>query len=121
MKTIYEIEKLMGLKKVETPYFTGGFFYEGTLATGDFKGVGDYDRGLLSVRIGQHIKFPLTKICISTIDDGTWQGSSNTIFTAEQIDTLIKNFIEEYRFKLPSEEKLNEFLSKYGIYGLNTG
>lgn len=121
MKTIYDIEKLMGLKKVETPYYTGGFFYEGTLATGDFKGVFDYDRGLLSVRIGQHIKFPLTKISISTIDDGVWQGSSNNVFIGDEIDSLAKNFIEEFGIRLPSEEELNNFLREYGIYGVNTG
>lgn len=36
---IWEIEKLMGLKKFDSPYHTGGFIYQGTMSTGNFNGV----------------------------------------------------------------------------------
>ena len=56
MTNIWEIEKMMGLKKLESRHYTGEFFYEGIMSTGDFKGVYDYNRGLLSLKVYQHPK-----------------------------------------------------------------
>lgn len=119
--TIWEIEKEMGLRKKDSPHHTGGFYYEGVFATGDFKGVDDYGRGLLSVKISQLPPYPTNKISITTIDDGVWQGFSDEIFTPEIIEKLAKDFSDEFRNVLPTEEKLNKFLNKYKIHGLYTG
>lgn len=121
MKNIWEIEKMMGLKKVESPHHTGGFFYEGTMSTGDFNGVDDYNRGLLSLKIFQHPLYPTCKVSISTIDDGMWQGYSDEIFTGEQIEALALDIIKEYGIRLPSEEEFNKFLNQYKIHGIYTG
>ena len=120
-KNIWEIEKLMGLKKFDSPYHTGGFIYQGTMSTGDFCGVGDYNRGLLFLKVSQHPSYPQCKISISTIDDGVWQGFSDKEFTKEELEKLAQDIIDTYGIKLPSEEEFNDFLHKYKIHGLYTG
>ena len=111
----------MGIKKIDSPNHTGGFIYQGTVSTGDFDGLYDYNRGLLYLRISQHLSYPQCKISISTIDDGVWQGFSDKIFTGEELETLSQDFIYNYGIKLPSEEEFNKFLNKYKIHGINTG
>ena len=120
-KTIWEIEKMMGLKKVKSPYHTGGCYYEGTMSTGDFRGVDDYNRGLLSLRISQHPAYPECKVSISTIDDGVWQGYGKELLSAETLEQLAQEITETYGIRLPSEEEFNQLLNRYGIHGLYTG
>lgn len=123
MNNIWEVENMLGLKKIESPYYVGGFYYEGVMVTGEFKGICDYNRGIVNVKIGEH-KYPgvnKTKISITTIDDGVWQGFSDKTFTSDEIKNIVKEFMNKWRFVLPSESKLNEFLNKFNIHGLNTG
>ena len=118
---IWEIENLMGLKKFDSSHHTGGFIYQGTMSTGDFRGVCDYGTGLLFLRVCQHPSYPQCKISISTIDDGVWQGFSDKEFTGEELEKLAQDIIHTYRKRLPSEEEFNNFLNKYKIHGVNTG
>jgi len=120
-KNIWEIEKLMGLRKIKSIHHTGGCYYEGTVSTGNFNALDDYGKGLLSLKIGQHNTHPNCKISISTIDDGVWQGFSNQLLEPNTIETITKEFTKTYGIKLPSEKEFNTFLNNYGIHGLYTG
>jgi hypothetical protein len=113
MKTIWEIDKLLGLKK------TGDYRYEGTLCTGEFEAMGDYGRGILYVIIQSNEDSSFCPMSISTIDDGVW--TVNGVLKKENTEKLANEFIEKFGNVLPSEHVLNEFLRNYKLFGLYTG
>lgn len=111
--SIWEISKSLGLKEISE------FHYEGTLATGKFDQLFDYDTGLLFVSIQSNEGLNICPMSISTIDDGVWTVEGN--LKKEKVKILANEFIEEFGQILPTEEELNKFLQKYGLYGTYTG
>lgn len=113
---IHEIEKELGLRKVDNT------MYKGVVSSGDFHGCCDYNVGLLTLIICKPESGNFTHsyvVAIFTIDDDSWMGFSQD--GNFDIDELANEFSETFGTKLPNETHLNEFLAKYKIYGHNAG
>lgn len=127
---IYEIEKLLGLVKKENATITK---YEGTFTSGEFGEVlFDYNRGLLEVQISSTVEsynketnefrlLPL--VAISTIDDGVWQAFTVESMSQADANQLVEDIYTkwEWKYQLPSEKEMNEFLRQFKMWGENTG
>lgn len=115
-KLMKQIIGLLGLKPKQADencqYI--GLYYEGVMiANTDV--LFDYGEGILFMSIGNSkFKEGAATVSITSIDDGNWIGYANT---PVHIENLAVNFIHRFRNKLPDEATLNDFLSKYGIYG----
>jgi len=110
---IKDISELLGLRKfTRLPYI-----FEGVLSSGDFKGVHDYNVGLLKVSLSlDNNNFP--RMIISTVDDGVWVADGSKVV---DVDAFVDDFNKSFKTKLPTEKALNDFLMKYGMYGCFTG
>ena len=127
---IYEIAKLLGLVKKEHPQIAR---YEGVFTTGDFGDVlFDYGRGLLDVTVSSIVDtynketkemrlLPL--VAISTIDDGVWQAFTGESMSQKDANQLVDDIYSkwEWKYQLPSEQEMNEFLRQFKMWGENTG
>lgn len=120
---IWEIQKLMGLKKHAHPKIIK---YTGVFGTGGFESLGDYDAGLLRVNISVA---PKSKelfqpyISISTIDDGGWHGSTVNTMTLEEANSLAEKVALNFPWetKLRTEKELNDYLMEFEMWGEYTG
>lgn len=92
--------------------------------TGQFS-LFDYGAGLLNVSFyaKRENLYYQGVISISTIDDGVWQAYHEDVnfFTKEKCREIADDMYETFKGILPTEEKLNEFLSKYKVFGVHTG
>jgi hypothetical protein len=105
--------------------------HEMICAQGDFRGTFDYNRGLLVVSIGVYGNSEVTPVTFSTcmmilnIDDGFWRAESKhfaTIAEAQELaDKVSDEFVDKIGTKLPTEDKLNEFLRPFGMSGHSEG
>ena len=106
--TIYEIDKILGLKGISNSY------YQGVVLKGQFDG----DRGMYTLCVHKWREGNQVILSLSTIDDGVWTAESDK-FKEEDIKNLAENFIEKYGYILPTEKEFNIFLRNYGLYGIN--
>lgn len=121
MKKIYDLYKLL---KPFYEFTLSGNCYEAVFATGDFDGNGDYDKGFLQVTILFDYSYGDAEQVvgyITNIDDGVWQMFRDKCFNQTEALDLCKKFKDEFGTKLPTESVLNEFLQKFGVYGVYTG
>ncbi|MGB3945285.1 MAG: hypothetical protein WBK76_00395 [Candidatus Saccharimonadales bacterium] len=124
MKTIWDIQRELGLEKCEDGSYTG------TYTTGQFDQLHDYDCGLLQVKIGV-VNIRNTRrvlFSISTIDDGVWQAwDAKTDYTKEEAQQRVEEIANTFSqrmngsLKLPTEKVLNEWLSHIKLWGEYTG
>lgn len=127
---IYEVGKLLGFEKKDHPKITS---YKGTFTSGKFGNVlFDYGRGLLHVSLTSTVEeynkktkeFRLQPVvAISTIDDGAWQAFRVESMPQGDANQLIEDIYAkwEWKYQLPSEQEMNEFLSQFEMWGQNTG
>lgn len=127
---IYEFEKLLGFVKNDHPKITS---YDGTFTSGEFvNALWDYNSGILYVSITSIVDtynketkelrlMPL--VAISTIDDGVWQAFTVESMSHVDANQLIEDIYAQWKWKyqLPSEQEMNEFLSQFKMWGENTG
>ena len=129
MKTIWDIQKSLGLKEdTRHPEMKR---YEGTFSTGEFDGMYDYGAGILGVVIGltyatmEEVKAKqgLVFLNVYTIDDGGWQASTVKSVPQEEANKIVEQIVEawEWETKLPTAKELNEFLQKFAMWGEYTG
>jgi hypothetical protein len=127
---IYEIIKLLGLVKKKQPQIVS---YEGVFISGEFVNVlFDYEVGLLHVTVSsivdtydekiKEFRF-IPQVAISTADDGCWQAFTVEAMSQEDANQLIEDIYAkwEWKYQLPSEQEMNEFLSQFKMWGENTG
>lgn len=112
--TIHEIDKELGLKLIDNNY------YQGVVLKGSFDGLFDYNRGIYTLRIHKWKEGHQIILSLSTIDDGVWSAEADD-FKEENVKKLAEDFIETYGYILPTENEFNQFLRKYGLYGMYTG
>jgi hypothetical protein len=127
---IYEIVKLLGLEKKDHPKITS---YKGTFTSGEFANVlFDYGRGLLHVSLTSTVEQYnketkefrlLPMVAISTADDGCWQAFPVEAMSQADANQLVEDIYSkwEWKYQLPSEQEMNEFLSQFKMWGENTG
>ena len=127
---IYEISNLLGLVKQEHSKIA---IYDGVFTTGDFGDVlFDYGRGLLNVTVSSIVDTYNKKtkemrllpfVAISTIDDGVWQAFRVEPMSQVDANQLVEDIYAkwEWKYQLPSEQEMNEFLSQFKMWGENTG
>lgn len=118
---IHKIHKMLGITQ------QGDCNWSGVYTTGKFDALGDYNVGLLEVRISLYPSGPdgyTTLFTIGTIDDGLWQAFDvkNDYTREEAIERINKLATEFIAFlggstKLPTEKDLNEFLMKHSLWG----
>jgi len=136
---IYSIHNEMGLeKKIHKSDLNNIWKWSGVYSTGDFEGLFDYDAGILEVGISmtksmtKHISYPAYTIMfhINTIDDGAWDACDRKEdYTEEEARNRMNEIAEAFisfmkeacGLKLPCEKDLNDFLSKFKLWGENTG
>lgn len=126
---IYEIYKLLGLVKKEHPQLAA---YEGTFTSGEFANVlFDYDVGLLHVDLSstldtydkktKEFRF-IPTVSISTANESGWQAWTVESMSKEDANQLIEDIYAkwEWKYQLPSEYEMNEFLSQFKMWGKYT-
>ena len=127
---ICELSNLLELVKQEHSQIAR---YDGVFATGDFGDVlFDYGRGFLDVTVSSIVDTynketkemrlqPL--VAISTIDDGVWQAFTVESMSQKDANQLVDDIYSkwEWKYQLPSEQEMNEFLSQFKMWGENTG
>jgi hypothetical protein len=120
-QTIWDVEKLMGLKQLPDLVIGNKSYvrYNGIVGTGKFDAMYDYGAGILEVSIRNNPPALHAGIAISTTDDGVWHSFGDV--DNDKIHTIAKDFIATYGKVLPTEYEFNEFLTKYGLYGMFTG
>lgn len=120
---IWQIREQLGLRKTDQGY-------NGVFCTGEFDQLHDYGAGLLELNIkyskqadGIWVRFSL-----GTIDDGNWAGWDFKNYKTEEeaqerVEEIKKTFDKHMgnSTTLPTEETLNKWLSKIGLYGVYTG
>lgn len=125
VKDVYRVYKELGLKpNTELPQRG----YEGVFSTGGFEGIGDYDAGVLGVRIS-YTKYNSGDVgyhpCVTiyTIDDGGWMATTPSPMSLEECTEVTQRVAEAWpwKTKLPTEKELNEFLQDFGMWGQLTG
>jgi hypothetical protein len=127
---IYEIIKLLGLVKKKQPHIVS---YEGVFTSGEFVNVlFDYDVGLLHVTVSsivdtydekiKEFRF-IPQVSISTVDDGVWQAFAVEAMSQEDANKLVEDIYAkwDWKYHLPSEQEMNEFLSQFKMWGEYTG
>lgn len=121
--TVYEISKLLGIKKVDEKFDECDpldYHYCGVLSTGKFDALHDYDAGVLEIVITKPSNVTeCYAVALFTIDDGSWIGYAKD--NNFDIDELVSEFTNMFGNKLPTASVLNEFLAKYKIYGMSDG
>ena len=106
--TIHELHHI--LKESHKFKRTHTNIYQAVFLTGDFKGVYDYDAGILNVFIYMDNN---SSVNITTIDDGGWRVDGVTIDDSKAIEIIY--MFEDYCGKLPTESGLKSDLRDLGL------
>jgi len=121
---ITEVASMLGLKEV-SPMHDNSIRVMGVVTSGDFTVLGDYNAGLLRIHIGAGPGEHLDGQCqaqffVGTIDDGGWVArrvmpDKSSAF--QLVRRVHESFETTWGVKLPSENRLNEWLREFGMYG----
>lgn len=131
---VYDLAKKLGIRTLvrgDAGYHPNRLVFQGVVATGRFDQLGDYGQGLLRIRIGAMFLcggkpegLREVQILLTTIDDGCWRAVAAPLETeaADALATRIaEDFAREFSKVLPTENRLNEWLRQFGLWGMYEG